>query len=370
MNIQMVDLHGQYLKIKDEVQEAIQEVIDSSAFINGPAVKNFASELAEYLNVKHVIPCANGTDALQVACMSLGLKPGDEVIVPVFTYVATAEIIALLGLVPIMVDVHPDTFNIDVDLVRERITSKTKAIVPVHLFGQCANMEAIMALAKEFNLFVIEDAAQAVGSEYKFENGQSSYGGSIGDFGTTSFFPSKNLGCFGDGGAMMTNNDDLAERARMICNHGQKVKYYHSEIGVNSRLDTLQAAILSVKLKHLDSYRDARQNLASFYDQSLAEDTRFTTPFRSSNSSHVFHQYTLLLNGIKRPVLQEYLRQRGIPSMVYYPVPLNEQEAFKSEGDFPVSKDLCDRVLSLPMSTELDEEQRSYIIQTLKTFEE
>ena len=370
MNIQMVDLHGQYLRIKDEVQAAMQEVIDNSAFINGPQVGKFADELADYLGVKHVIPCANGTDALQVACMALGLKPGDEVIVPVFTYVATAEIIALLGLVPIMVDVHPDTFNIDVDLARKRITARTKAIVPVHLFGQCADMEAVMNLAKEYDLFVIEDTAQAIGSTYKFGDGTTASGGGIGHFGTTSFFPSKNLGCFGDGGAITTNDSDLAHAAKTICNHGQKVKYYHSIIGVNSRLDTIQAAILSVKLKQLDSYRDARQELAAFYDESLAEDNRFTIPKRSSFSTHVFHQYTIQLNGINRALIQEHLRQHGIPSMVYYPVPLNEQEAFKAEGDFPVSRDLCDRVLSLPMSTEINREQRTHIITTLKSFKE
>ncbi|MCB0734866.1 MAG: DegT/DnrJ/EryC1/StrS family aminotransferase [Bacteroidetes bacterium] len=369
MKIQMVDLHGQYLKIKKDVDQAIQGVIDSTAFINGGEVKEFAQELAEYLNVKHVIPCANGTDALQVAFMALGLKPGDEVIVPVFTYVATAEVIALLGLKPVMVDVHPDTFNIDVDQARSKITANTKAIVPVHLFGQCADMDAVMELANEFNLFVVEDTAQAIGSVYTSKDGSTTSAGCIGHFGTTSFFPSKNLGCFGDGGAIFTNDSDLAEQARVICNHGQRIKYHHSIIGVNSRLDTLQAAILRVKLRHLDSYCAARQELAAFYDEALKNDDRFATPVRSAQSTHVFHQYTMKLReDINRAELQEYLRQHGVPSMVYYPVPLNEQEAFASDGNYPVSKNLCERVLSIPMSTEVTPEQRNYIVETLTNF--
>lgn len=368
MNIQMVDLHSQYLRIKDEVNLAIQEVINETAFINGPQVGLFAGELATYLGVKHVIPCANGTDALQVAFMALGLKPGDEVIVPVFTYVATAEVIALLGLTPVLVDVHADTFNIDVEQARAKITSRTKAIVPVHLFGQSADMDAIMELAREHNLFVVEDTAQAIGSQYTSKSGVKTRAGCIGHFGSTSFFPSKNLGCFGDGGALMTNDDDLAASARIICNHGQKVKYYHSMIGVNSRLDTIQASILRVKLRHLDEYCSARQELAAYYDGELASDERFETPFRSDFSTHVFHQYTLKLNGVNRAVLQEYLRQNNIPTMVYYPVPLNEQEAFPSEGKYPVSVDLCSRVLSLPMSTEITHEQRQHIVQTIQAF--
>lgn len=368
MNIQMVDLRSQYLRIKDEVDAAMQEVIDTTAFINGPQVSKFADELANYLDVAHVVPCANGTDALQIAFMALGLKPGDEVIVPVFTYVATAEVIALLGLVPVLVDVYPDTFNIDIDQARSKISPKTKAIVPVHLFGQCADMEAIMNLANEFNLYVVEDTAQAIGSKYTFRDGSIKRGGCIGHFGTTSFFPSKNLGCFGDGGALMTNNADLAAEAKMICNHGQKVKYYHSVIGANSRLDTIQAAVLSVKLKNLDSYCEARQDLAAFYDAELAEESSFITPVRSPFSTHVFHQYTLKLVDINRAVLQEHLRQNGVPTMVYYPVPLNEQEAFKVDGNYPVSKALCQTVLSLPMSSEVTQEQRIKIIETLKSF--
>lgn len=368
MSIQMVDLKGQYLKIKDEIDAAIQQVIDSTAFINGGIVREFASNLQEYLNVKHVIPCANGTDALQVAFMALNLKPGDEVIVPCFTYVATAEVIALLGLKPVLVDVHPDTFQIDVNEVEKHINEKTKAIVPVHLFGQCADMDAIMALAHKHHLYVVEDTAQAIGSVYKNQKGENISAGCIGHFGTTSFFPSKNLGCYGDGGALFTNDDALAERAKMICNHGQKKKYHHSVVGVNSRLDSIQAAVLKVKLAHLDEYSRARNVVADFYDNAFANDPRFTIPVRVENSTHVFHQYTLKLNGVDRSELQNYLKERGIPSMVYYPVPLNEQEAYESVGNFPVSKDLCTRVLSLPISTELNTEQLELITQTVLTF--
>ncbi|MCB9260803.1 MAG: DegT/DnrJ/EryC1/StrS family aminotransferase [Flavobacteriales bacterium] len=362
MTIQMVDLHGQYLKIKNEVDAAMQEVLDSTAFIGGAKVREFAANLERYLQIKHVIPCANGTDALQVAFMALNLSPGDEVIVPCFTYAATAEVIALLHLTPVLVDVDTDTFQIDINQIEQCITAKTKAIVPVHLFGQCSNMEAIMQLAEKHNLFVVEDTAQAIGAKYTFSHGSVQSAGGIGHFGTTSFFPSKNLGCFGDGGAILTNDDVLAEKARMICNHGQKKKYYHSVIGVNSRLDTIQAAVLDVKLKHLDSYCQARNDVADYYDIAFADDERFDTPKRVANSTHVFHQYTLKLNGINRDDLKNYLHEKGVPSMVYYPVPLNEQEAFLSNGKFPITQDLCSRVLSLPISTEMSQEQLEYIV--------
>jgi dTDP-4-amino-4,6-dideoxygalactose transaminase len=364
----MVDLKGQYLKIKDEVDAAIQDVINSTAFINGAAVKEFAANLAEYLRVKHVIPCANGTDALQVSLMALDLQPGDEVIVPCFTYVATAEVIALLGLKPVMVDVDPDTFQVDIAEIEKHITAQTKAIVPVHLFGQCSDMEAIMKLAEKHNIAVVEDTAQAIGAKYTFSDGKTVSAGCIGHFGTTSFFPSKNLGCYGDGGAIFTNDDELAEKARMICNHGQKKKYYHSVVGVNSRLDSIQAAILNIKLKHLDTYASHRNYVADYYDRVLGNDPRFTIPKRVENSSHVFHQYTLKLNNLDRSEVQNHLKNSGIPSMVYYPVPLNEQEAYKSVGSYPVTQDLCTRVLSLPISTELTEAQLELITNTLVNF--
>ncbi|MFT5724190.1 MAG: UDP-2-acetamido-2-deoxy-ribo-hexuluronate aminotransferase [Bacteroidia bacterium] len=368
MSIQMVDLKGQYLKIKDEINEAIQSVIDSTSFINGPKVQAFARNLELYLGVKHVIPCANGTDALQVALMALELTPGDEVIVPCFTYVATAEVIALLGLTPVLVDVYPDTFQIDVDAFEASITSKTKAVVPVHLFGQCADMASILKIAKKHNIYVVEDTAQAIGASYTLDDKQTFAAGSMGDFGTTSFFPSKNLGCYGDGGAIYTNDDALAAKAKMICNHGQKVKYHHSVVGVNSRLDTIQAAILDVKLKYLDEFSASRQSVASKYDAAFKDHPAIEIPVRDPKSSHVFHQYTLKIKGLDRDALKQFLADNDIPSMVYYPIPLNKQEAYKGVGNFPVTDDLCTRVLSLPMSTELTDGQINTIINTILKF--
>ena len=370
MNIQMVDLKSQYLKIKSEVDHGIQSVIDETAFIKGGIIKEFEQELQSYLDVKHVIACANGTDALQIAMMALDLKPGDEIILPVFTYVATAEVIALLGLVPVMVDVNPDDFTIDISLIQEKISPKTKAIVPVHLFGQCANMEAILQFAREHELYVIEDTAQALGSKYTFSDGMVQRAGTIGDIGTTSFFPSKNLGCYGDGGALMTNDDELAEKLRMICNHGQKVKYIHDVIGVNSRLDTIQAAILRAKLKQLNEYERARQWAAAKYDELLKDVVQIKTPKRIENSTHVFHQYTLILDGVDRDTVRAKLKELGVPSMVYYPIPLHVQKAFQpnpySVGSFPVSENLCKTVLSLPIHTEMNEEMIDFIVNSLK----
>ena len=367
--IQMVDLKGQYEKIKTEVDAGIQEVLNTTAFINGPAVKEFQADLEKYLNVKHVIPCANGTDALQIAMMALDLKPGDEVITASFTYVATAEVIGLLGLTPVLVDVYPDTFDIDIEAIEKNITPKTKAIVPVHLFGQCADMERIMALAKKHNLYVIEDVAQAIGADYTFSDGRKQKAGTIGDIGCTSFFPSKNLGCYGDGGAMYTNNDDLAKKMRMIAHHGQSVQYVHDVLGVNSRLDTIQAVVLKAKLKHLDEYATARNRVADYYDKTFANNPKLKTPVRAKNSTHVFHQYTLQLNGIDRTKLREQLSEKGIPAMIYYPIPLHMQNAYKSDrfkqGDFPVTEKLCASVLSLPMHTEMDEETLKYITDTV-----
>jgi UDP-2-acetamido-2-deoxy-ribo-hexuluronate aminotransferase len=363
--IQMVDLKGQYLKIKNEIDEGIKTVIDSTSFINGPQVKEFQSDIERYLNVKNVIPCANGTDALQIAMMALGLKPGDEVITANFTYVATAEVIGLLGLTPVLVDVYPDTFDIDVEAIERNITSKTKAIVPVHLFGQCAQMEKIMNIAKKHNLFVIEDVAQAIGADYIFKDGNKAKAGTIGDIGCTSFFPSKNLGCYGDGGALYTNNSELAAKIRMIAHHGQSVQYVHDVLGVNSRLDTLQAVVLLAKLKRLDEYAAARNYAANYYDKAFAGQTKIKIPVRAQNSTHVFHQYTLQLVGVNRTKLKEELAERGIPAMIYYPIPLHMQNAYKSDrykaGDFPVTENLCASVLSLPMHTELDEETLNYI---------
>ncbi|MDO8999340.1 MAG: DegT/DnrJ/EryC1/StrS family aminotransferase [Bacteroidota bacterium] len=363
--IQMVDLKGQYEKIKNEVDLGIQEVLNTTAFINGPAVKEFQANLEAYLNVKHVIPCANGTDALQIAMMALDLKPGDEVITASFTYVATAEVIGLLGLTPVLVDVYPNTFDIDIEAIERNITPKTKAIVPVHLFGQCADMERIMALAKKHNLFVIEDVAQAIGADYTFSNGTVAKAGTIGTIGCTSFFPSKNLGCYGDGGAMYTNDDVLAKKMRMIAHHGQSVQYVHDVLGVNSRLDTIQAAVLKVKLKHLDEYAAARNLVADYYDKAFANNSKLKTPIRVKNSTHVFHQYTLQLNGVDRTKLREQLAERGIPAMIYYPIPLHMQNAYKNDrfknSDFPITEKLCATVLSLPMHTEMDEDMLKYI---------
>lgn len=367
--IQMVDLKGQYEKIKTEVDAGIQEVINTTAFINGPAVKDFQVNLQNYLNVRNVIPCANGTDALQIAMMALDLKPGDEVITASFTYVATAEVIGLLGLTPVLVDVEPDTFDIDVRAIEKAITPKTKAIVPVHLFGQCANMEKIMDIAAKHKLYVIEDVAQAIGADYYFTNGVKAKAGTIGTIGCTSFFPSKNLGCYGDGGALYTNNDELAKKIKMIAHHGQSVQYVHDVLGVNSRLDTIQAVILNAKLKHLDEYAAARNYAADYYDKALGNHPKLKIPARSKNSSHVFHQYTVQLVGVDRTKLREQLQEKGIPAMIYYPIPLHEQKAYKSErhksGDFPVTESLCKSVLSLPMHTELDEETLKYITDTL-----
>lgn len=365
----MVDLKGQYEKIKHEVDAGIQEVINTTAFINGPAVKEFQAQLEEYLHVKHVIPCANGTDALQIAMMALGLKSGDEVITASFTYVATAEVIGLLGLVPVLVDVNPDTFDIDIEALERNITDKTKAIVPVHLFGQCADMDRIMSIAKKHQLYVIEDVAQAIGADYKHTNGKISKAGTIGNVGCTSFFPSKNLGCYGDGGAIYTNDDALAKKIRMIAHHGQITQYVHDVLGVNSRLDTIQAAVLKAKLKHLDSYAAARNKAADYYDKIFANHPKLKTPARSEKSTHVFHQYTLQLINVDRTKLREGLAEKGIPAMIYYPIPLHMQNAYKSsrykQGDFPVTEKLCASVLSLPMHTELDEETLAYITKTV-----
>ncbi len=367
--IQMVDLKSQYQKIKTEVDAGIQEVLNTTAFINGPAVKEFQADFETYLNVKHVIPCANGTDALQIAMMALDLKSGDEVITASFTYVATAEVIGLLGLTPVLVDVYENTFDINIEAIEKAITPKTKAIVPVHLFGQCADMERIMILAKKHNLYIIEDVAQAIGADYTFTDGKKAKAGTIGTIGCTSFFPSKNLGCYGDGGAIYTNDDALAKKLRMIAHHGQSVQYVHDVLGVNSRLDTIQAAVLKVKLKHLDEYAVARNKAANYYDKALANHPKLKIPARAKNSTHVFHQYTLQLNGVDRTKLREQLTERGIPAMIYYPIPLHEQNAFKSDrfkkGDFPVTEKLCATVLSLPMHTEMDEETLKYITDNL-----
>ncbi|MCE2772049.1 MAG: DegT/DnrJ/EryC1/StrS family aminotransferase [Bacteroidetes bacterium] len=367
--IQMVDLVTQYEKIQGEIDAAVLGVVRSAAYINGPEVKAFKSELEAYLGVKHVIPCANGTDALQIAMMALGLKPGDEVITADFTYVATAEVIALLGLTPVLVDVYPDTFDINVEELEKAIGPKTKAIVPVHLFGQCADMERILAVAKKHGLFVIEDTAQAIGSNYTFSNGTVAKAGTMGDIGCTSFFPSKNLGCYGDGGAMYTNSDDLAAKMQMIANHGQSVQYYHDSIGVNSRLDSIQAAILRIKLRHLDSYAAERNNAASYYDKAFAGSSKLRTPKRVKHSDHVFHQYTLQLNGVDRQGLRDHLAGKGIPSMIYYPVPLHMQKAYLdpryTEGMFPVTEQLCASVISLPMHSELEESTLEFITQSV-----
>ncbi|HEX7413631.1 MAG TPA: DegT/DnrJ/EryC1/StrS family aminotransferase [Bacteroidia bacterium] len=367
--IQMVDLKGQYLKIKSEVDAAIQEVINTTTFINGPAVKEFQADLEKYLNVKYVIPCANGTDALQIAMMALGLKAGDEVITASHTYVATAEVIGLLGLTPILVEVHADTFCIDVAAIEKAITPKTKAIVPVHLYGQCADMEPILALAKKHNLFVIEDVAQAIGADYTFANGVKHKAGTMGTVGCTSFFPSKNLGCYGDGGAIYTNDDDLAKKLRMIAHHGESMKYVHDVVGVNSRLDSIQAAVLKIKLKHLDEYAAARNKAAAYYDKAFANHPKIKIPVRSKNSTHVFHQYTLQLIGVNRNKIREQLAAKDIPSMIYYPIPVHRQKAYQSDKNkaenFPVTEYLSTCVLSLPMHTELDEETLKYISSSL-----
>ena len=370
--LQMVDLKQQYRKIKTEIDAAVLKVLESSAFINGPQVQSFAGALAQYNGVKHVIPCANGTDALQIAMMALDLKPGDEVITPSFTYIATTEVIALLKLTPVFVEVDPKTFCVDPAAVEKAITPKTKAIVPVHLYGQAADMEEIMKIAAAHKLAVIEDNAQAIGCDYTFSDGTTKKTGGIGTIGTTSFFPSKNLGGFGDGGAIMTNDDGLAEKLKMIANHGQSRRYYHDVVGCNSRLDTLQAAVLEIKLRHLDGYIAARRQVADFYDNAFAGQPQITTPFRSPNSRHVFHQYTILLQGVDRNSLHDYLAQQNIPSMIYYPVPAHRQQMFAQFGSaglqLPVTDGLTERVISLPIHTEMDEEQMNYIANGVLNF--
>ncbi|MBK8088744.1 MAG: DegT/DnrJ/EryC1/StrS family aminotransferase [Chitinophagaceae bacterium] len=375
--IQMVDLKQQYLAIKQEVDAAILDVLDSSAFINGKAVQNLAADLSTYMGVKHTIPCANGTDALQIAMMALNLQPGDEVITPSFTYIATTEVVALLRLKPVFVEVDPKTFCIDPDALRKAITPKTKAIVPVHLYGHVANMKEIMDIAAEYHLFVIEDTAQAIGADYIYPDGTKKKAGSIGTIGCTSFFPSKNLGCYGDGGAMFTNDDVLADKLKMIANHGQKVRYYHEMVGCNSRLDTIQAAVLNIKLKKLDEYIAARRKAADYYDAAFAGHKHITTPYRAPYSNHVFHQYTLTLDGFEdvaavRNGLNAFLAEQKIPSMIYYPVPAHRQKMFEAFGggdyDLKITDWLTDRVISLPMHTELEEEQLSFITKNVLDF--
>lgn len=364
--IQMVDLKRQYLKIKPEVDAAISNVLDTTSFINGKAVGDFADHLAKYLHADHVVPCANGTDALQIAMMALGLEPGDEVITPSFTYIATTEVIALLRVKPVFVDVDPKTFCIDVSKIREAITPKTKAIVPVHLYGQSCDMEAIMQIANEYNLFVVEDNAQAIGATIQFADGKVHKTGTIGHIGCTSFFPSKNLGCYGDGGAIITNNTLLADRIKMIANHGQSKRYYHDVVGCNSRLDTVQAAVLDIKLRHLDQYNAARKAVADFYNESFKDNPKITTPVTSQGNTHVFHQYTLVLEGVDRNGLQEKLAAEGVPAMIYYPVPAHRQQMFSflnlPEVDLPITDWLTHRVISLPIHTEMDQEQLDQIV--------
>lgn len=363
--IQMVDLQTQYQHIKADIDKGIEEVVTSAAFIKGPKVAEFQSHLEQYTGAKHIIPVGNGTDALQIALMALGLRPGDEVITPTFTFIATAEVVALLGLTPVVVDVDWETMNISVEGIRKAITPKTKAIVPVHLFGQCADMEAIMAIAREHNLFVVEDACQAIGAEYIFKNGTTKQAGTIGHIGCTSFFPSKNLGCYGDGGAIFTNDDALAEKMKAIANHGCFVRYHHDFVGVNSRLDSIQAAVLDAKLPHLNEYIAARQRAAAYYDSAFANNPHVLTPGHIEASTHVYHQYTLRLLDVDRDTVREELAARGIPAMIYYPIPLHLQQAYQDpryqKGDFPVAEKLAACVLSLPMHTELDEEQLEYI---------
>ena len=365
--IQMVDLQSQYQKIKGDVDAAIMNVLDSAAFINGPEVKQFETELQEYLNVKHVIPCGNGTDALQIALMALGLEPGDEVITADFTFAATVEVIDLLKLNSILVDVDYDTFTIDTEKLKAAITPKTKAIIPVHLFGQCANLDEIMAIAKEHNLYVVEDTAQAIGADYK---GQKA--GTIGHIGCTSFFPSKNLGCYGDGGAIFTNDDDIAHRLRGIVNHGMYKRYYHDEVGVNSRLDSVQAAVLRRKLPLLNDYNAARNKAAAYYSEAFKDIDALLTPVKGKDTTHVFHQYTLRVTNGKRNELQAFLTEKEIPAMIYYPVPLRKQKAYDNghynDADFPNTNKLVEEVMSLPMHTELDEEQLAYITSAVREF--
>lgn len=371
--IQMVDLRTQYQGIADEIQSSFQEIITTTAFINGPYVKKFQAELEEYLGASHVIPCGNGTDALQIAMMALDLKPGDEVIVPGFTFIASVEVIALLGLTPVIVDVYDSTFNMNVEQIEEAISPKTKAILPVHLFGQCANMKEIKRIADKHDLYVIEDNAQSIGARFIWQDGQEAMSGSMGDFGCLSFYPSKNLGCFGDGGAVITNDDALAEAARSITNHGMsRERYYHDRVGVNSRLDSFQAAVLSAKLRNLDGYCDARNRAADYYDEAFKNNPNIEVPARAHCGTHVFHQYTIKVSDGKRDALKEFLGSKGVPTMIYYPVPLQDQDAFKGLLRMPVSLDttreLSSLVLSLPMHSELDEEQLAYIVRCVEMF--
>lgn len=365
----MVDLKRQYQKIKPQIDSAIAEVIDSTAFIGGPAVKSFARELEQYLDIKHVIPCANGTDALQIALMALGLQPGDEVITPSFTFIATVEVVALLNLKPVFVEVDPRTYTIDPEAVRKAITPRTKAIIPVHLYGQSAPMHELLAIAAEHNIPLVEDNAQAIGGYYTFPDGTKKANGTMGTVGTTSFFPSKNLGCYGDGGAMFTNDDALAEKLYMVANHGQKVRYYHELVGCNSRLDTIQAAVLRVKLAELDNYCDARRAAADYYDRAFASHALITTPYRAPYSHHVFHQYTLQLDKVDRNEVQQRLADKGIPSMIYYPVPSHKQKMFEALGGNDYVLEITDylntRVLSLPIHTELTDEELNFISTSL-----
>ena len=370
--IQMVDLVGQYEKIRSEVDVAVQRIMGSAAFIGGPEVKAFENELSEFIGVKNTIACANGTDALQIAMMALGLERGDEVITASFTFVATVEVVALLGITPVFADVLPGTFNLDPADVERKITPRTKAIIPVHLFGQTADMDAIMALAEKHGLWVIEDNAQAIGAVYTSKDGTQRKSGSIGHIASTSFFPSKNLGCYGDGGALFTNDDELAKKVRRICNHGSDTRYYHEVVGVNSRLDAIQAAILRIKLKHLNAYDAARNAAATFYDNAFKDLKDVLVPERSPNSTHVFHQYTLKVTGGHRDGLKKHLEDRGIPAMIYYPVPCHLQTAYKTaqfpEGSLPITEKLTLEVLSLPMSTELENEQLIHIANTVKSY--
>lgn len=371
-NIQMVDLYSQYAKIENEIIDGIKSVISRTAFINGKEVNDLALNLQKYNKVKHVIPCANGTDALQIAMMALDFKPGDEVIVPAFTYVATVEVIALLGLKPVFIDVKPDTFELDIDQLEKVLTSKTVGVVTVHLYGQCSNMEFILNFAKQHNLKVIEDNAQAIGADYTFSSGEVCKSGTMADIGTTSFFPSKNLGCYGDGGAIFTNDSELAAKVKMIANHGQTVKYHHDSIGVNSRLDTIQAVILLEKLKNLDSYSKARNEVALSYDNAFKNHPFIETPVRMKNSTHVFHQYTIKIKDGRRDEFKKYLEEYNIPSMVYYPIPLHLQKAYMNYGfklgDFPISEQLCKDVISLPIHTEMKDDVLNYIIEKINNF--
>lgn len=370
--IQMVDLKRQYSKIKPQVDAAIQEVLESAAFINGTPVQQFSQELGQYLGTKHVIPCANGTDALQIAMMALGLEPGDEVITPSFTFIATAEVIALLRLKPVFVDIDPKTYCIDPAAIEKAITPKTKAIVPVHLYGHSADMEQIMEIARKHNLFVIEDNAQAIGGHYTMKNGTSKKAGTFGHIGCTSFFPSKNLGCYGDGGALFTDDDALATKIRMVANHGQSQRYYHDEVGVNSRLDTLQAVVLRIKLQLLDQYIASRRAVAAAYDAAFAGMPSIITPYQASNQLHVFHQYTLQIEGADRNKLQTYLQEKQVPSMIYYPVPAHRQKMFAGMTDLnqhlPVTDSITGKVISLPIHTEMDQDQLEHIIASVKSF--